>query len=509
MTDDCMMHILMLSFYNNQRRADDNSPRDLPDMTTRIGSGQAIFTTIPACKRSHKDELLRDGTTEAMLDSATKRKLYAQPGFPRPLTQPPSLAQRISPAGKKGLGMFATRALSAGGLILSERPLVVHPLGAPLYTGDQMGLFRLPQSITGRVIETEFEIEVMVQRMVTKNRDAFISLTNSRDFSSCGNLVGRAYTNGLDVLQEFTFAGLPDDSGAYKGVFDKLSRVNHSCTPNAVFSWDSLSFSGSLRAIRAIQPDEEITITYCDPSLSTAERAAVLAPYDIVCDCPACKDGAASDARRNDIFAKFDQVEELESNDAKRETLLSVIKLIEEEGAEVLPEYYEAHAMLLEIYQEEKAAEETDAEEADAEETDAEETEGAKEEQGTEEAKEEKEENDTTAHEKEGNSEETKSELEEKKSEKKDIEPEQPEEEKEVVEEGEPQEKGGELREKEGALKEKENELDEKRERENEEEEEERKVEEKESEPEEKVKELEQKVNALSLAMFGRPFLPE
>ncbi|KAI4521421.1 SET domain-containing protein [Schizophyllum commune Loenen D] len=498
------MHRRLTPSSDNQRRADDNSPRDLPDMTTRIGSGQAIFTTIPACKRSHKDELLRDGTTEAMLDSATKRKLYAQPGFPRPLTQPPSPAQRISPAGKKGLGMFATRALSAGDLILSERPLVVHPLGAPLYTGDQMGLFRLPQSITGRVIETEFEIEVMVQRMVTKNRDAFISLTNSRDFSSCGNLVGRAYTNGLDVLQEFTFAGLPDDSGAYKGVFDKLSRVNHSCTPNAVFSWDSLSFSGSLRAIRAIQPDEEITITYCDPSLSTAERAAVLAPYDIVCDCPACKDGAASDARRNDIFAKFDQVEELESNDAKRETLLSVIELIVEEGAEVLPEYYEAHMMLLEIYQEEKAAEETDAEE----------TEGAKEEQGTEEAKEEKEEKDTTAHEKEGNSEETKSELEEKKSEKKDIEPEQPEEEKEVVEEGEPQEKGGELREKEGALKEKENELDEKRERENEEEEEEEeeeesKVEEKESEPEDKVKELEQKVNALSLAMFGRPFLPE
>ncbi|KAL1659049.1 hypothetical protein GGF50DRAFT_131319 [Schizophyllum commune] len=512
MTDDAIMHIVSMGLLNDPRRPEDNTPRHRNDMYMNVGNGRAICTTIPAVDRTPKDVLLRDGTSEIMLDAATKRKLYAQKDFPKGLIQPASPAHRISPAGKKGLGMFATRALSAGDLILAERPLMVRALGPPPYTGPQMGLFRNPPSLVSRVVEMEFQIEVMVQRMVPKNRNAFLALTNSPDFSGCGNLVGRMYTNGRDVLQGFTFSGMPGGSATYTGLFDKLSRVNHSCTPNAVFTWDSLSFSGSLRAIRDIQPDEEITITYCDPSLSTAERAAVLAPYDIVCDCPACKDGAASDARRNDIFAKFDQVEELESNDAQRETLLSVIELIEEEGAEVLPEYYEAHMMLLEIYQEEKAAEETDAEETDAEETDAEETdaeetEGAKEEQGTEEAKEEKEEKDTTAHEKEGNSEETKSELEEKKSEKKDIEPEQPEEEKEVVEEGEHQEKGGELREKEGALKEKENELDEKRERENEEEE--SKVEEKESEPEEKVKELEQKVNALSLAMFGRPFLPE
>ncbi|KAL1755497.1 hypothetical protein FB107DRAFT_290831 [Schizophyllum commune] len=491
MTDDAIMHIVSMGLLNDPRRPEGNTPRHRNDMYMNVGNGRAICTTIPAVNRTPKDVLLRDGASEIMLDAATKRKLYAQKDFPKPLTQPTSLAHRISPAGKKGLGMFATRALSAGDLVLAERPLMVRALGPPPYTGPQMGLFRNPPSLVSRVVDMEFQIEVMVQRMVPKNRNAFLALTNSPDFSGCGNLVGRVYTNGRDVLQGFTFSGMPGGSATYTGLFDKLSRVNHSCTPNAVFTWDSLSFSGSLRAIRDIQPDEEITITYCNPSLSTAERAAALAPYNIKCDCYACKDGSASDARRDDIFAKFDKVQELESNDAKREMLLSVIELIEKEGAEVLPEYYEANRLLLKIYREEKAAEEEKEAEKDSEE--------------------------------EGDSKEAERKLDENK---RDLEEEGKEEEK-GKEEKEEEEKEGESKETESKPDEEESPLEEegKKEEENkekgtEEEEKEEKaleatVEGDESEPEEKhepvdkVKALEQKLNALSLAKFGRAFLRE
>ncbi|KAL1674647.1 hypothetical protein EV122DRAFT_220192 [Schizophyllum commune] len=485
-----MLHLTPSS--DDPRRPEDNTPRHRNDMYINVGNGRAICTTIPAVDRTPKDVLLRDGTSEIMLDAATKRKLYAQKDFPKPLAQPASPAHRISPAGKKGLGMFATRALSAGDLVLAERPLMVRALGPPPYTGPQMGLFRNPPSLVSRVVEMEFQIEVMVQRMVPKNRNAFLALTNSPDLSGCGNLVGRMYTNGRDVLQGFTFSGMPGGSATYTGLFDKLSRVNHRrvifcCTPNAVFTWDSPSFSGSLRAIRDIQPDEEITITYCNPSLSTAERAAALAPYNIKCDCPACKDGSASDARRDDIFAKFDKVQELESNDAKREMLLSVIQLIEKEGAEVLPEYYEANRLLLKIYREEKAAEEEKEAEKDSEE---------EEEGDLKEAESKLDENKRDLEEKEeGEKGKEEKEEEEKEGESKE------------TESNELEEQEGELGEKEGETEGKEDsKVEEKKEGE---------VEGDESGPEEKhepvdkVKALEQKLNALSLAKFGRAFLRE
>ena len=154
--------------------------------------------------------------------------------------------------------------------------------------------------------------------------------------------------------------------------------------------------------------------------MSTADRAAALAPYNIKCDCPACADGSASDARRDGVFAKFDKVQKLESNDAKREMLLSVIELIEKEGAEVLPEYYEANRLLLKIYREEKTAEEEKEAEKDSEkegdskeaESKLDENKSDMEEKGTEEekGKEEKE-----SEEKEGESKETESKPEEEK----------------------------------------------------------------------------------------------
>ena len=69
-------------------------------MYMNVGNGRAICTTIPAVDRTPKDVLLRDGTSEIMLDAATKRKLYAQKDFPKALAQPASPAHRISPAGK-------------------------------------------------------------------------------------------------------------------------------------------------------------------------------------------------------------------------------------------------------------------------------------------------------------------------------------------------------------------------------------------------------------------------
>ena len=80
-----------------------------------------VYTTIATAGASE------DCVTEAMLDIETRDALFSQPGFPEPLIRQRAPAYHIGPAGDKGLGMFATRRLRTGTLIVNERPLTFQP----------------------------------------------------------------------------------------------------------------------------------------------------------------------------------------------------------------------------------------------------------------------------------------------------------------------------------------------------------------------------------------------
>ncbi|KAF8970868.1 hypothetical protein BDZ97DRAFT_1694130, partial [Flammula alnicola] len=81
------------------------------------------------------------------------------------------------------------------------------------------------------------------------------------------------------------FAELP----THRGVFVNTSRCNHSCGPNAQWTWHPASFALVLTAVRAIQPGEEITIAYVAPQLPYKERRAVLwEVYGFECMCAWC-----------------------------------------------------------------------------------------------------------------------------------------------------------------------------------------------------------------------------
>lgn len=62
----------------------------------------------------------------------------------------------------------------------------------------------------------------------------------------------------------------------------------HSCTPNAAVHFDVPTFSSHLRALRDIKKGEEIFVSYCDISETTAVRQEKLAPYGFVCKCARC-----------------------------------------------------------------------------------------------------------------------------------------------------------------------------------------------------------------------------
>lgn len=84
--------------------------------------------------------------------------------------------------------------------------------------------------------------------------------------------------------------------------------MNHDCRPNAHYYFDPHTLTQHVHALRTIIPGEELTISYIDPTQSTAERLAALKlSWGFPCSCAACTASpapkAASDARIAQILS--------------------------------------------------------------------------------------------------------------------------------------------------------------------------------------------------------------
>lgn len=96
----------------------------------------------------------------------SQRKILSQTGFPRPLTHPVEKYHRIGPSKLGGQGMFATRFIAAGSLILSERPLAMQPIWMTGVLSMQSDTTHLTYSDRVRAIlfETEKHAEEVFSR---------------------------------------------------------------------------------------------------------------------------------------------------------------------------------------------------------------------------------------------------------------------------------------------------------------------------------------------------------
>jgi hypothetical protein len=74
------------------------------------------------------------------------------------------------------------------------------------------------------------------------------------------------------------------------GFYRKSSKINHSCRPNSAVFFDK--FSLSLKSLRYIQSNEQITISYIELSKSTkSRRAELMSTYGFLCNCERCRNG--------------------------------------------------------------------------------------------------------------------------------------------------------------------------------------------------------------------------
>lgn len=129
------------------------------------------------------------------------------------------------------------------------------------------------------------------------------------------------------------------------GIFLVASRINHSCTPNALFKWNVNIQRETVHAIVDIPAGTEIETSYCPPHKDAYSRREKLEHYGFDCLCDPCRQdnpaGKASEARRCRMMEINSQVRDSSSTafsaskaDAHPDTLnanLELIRLLEDE----------------------------------------------------------------------------------------------------------------------------------------------------------------------------------
>ncbi|KAJ7641070.1 hypothetical protein FB45DRAFT_1124467 [Roridomyces roridus] len=283
--------------------------------------GGITFTTVP---------FSGEPRTECIFHPGSKEVLMRLPGFSQPMVMP---VGRNSPIRVKEVpGMGLGRPLLVAAQVL---PTWV----PPTFTPEQQGQYLLNH--------LEKFVAVAVGRMTDEDKAAYKALKNSHLEDGSGPLVGILRTNGLGI--EGLRPDVTDGSVAARctGVCEKISRLNHSCSPNVRTHWSMITFSFQLFAVRDIAADEELTYLYTGIEGSTAQRNEDLKPYDFVCTCSSCKD-PKSDARRADLEKSgppsislwlFDDAPQATGrilDECRRQ-----MAIIEREGMEAVFRYYE------------------------------------------------------------------------------------------------------------------------------------------------------------------------
>ncbi|KAL1676779.1 hypothetical protein EV122DRAFT_184274, partial [Schizophyllum commune] len=287
----------------------------------RLELSQVSGTEAPA--RSSIVTCALDQRTLDMLESIPEFSAYEAPNTD---DAPYCITRSLDPAA--GLGMFAQKDLDMGDLILAERPLAV-----------------IPAFVLGGASKSDPEklLDQLTALMDPHARSAFFALADCHQ-GPCQAL-GISKTNGIGLGDDLVY---PDDSSdpTYIGVFDRASRINHSCSPNAVYHFDLQSFCLDVRAIRPIPKGEEIFISYSDSLLRPAKRRQrSLQNYKFRCTCSACANADISDERRASI--KSAPSIDLRTSP---EVIIAIsgeqVRLLELEGLQMLGQYVE-HALFL------------------------------------------------------------------------------------------------------------------------------------------------------------------
>eukprot|EP00929_Paragymnodinium_shiwhaense_P089301 TRINITY_DN49467_c0_g1_i2.p1 TRINITY_DN49467_c0_g1~~TRINITY_DN49467_c0_g1_i2.p1 ORF type:complete len:420 (+),score=100.70 TRINITY_DN49467_c0_g1_i2:89-1348(+) len=237
----------------------------------------------------------------------------------------------MKPVEGKGMGMFATRKIKAGELIVCDPPALL--------------LRNAPTAS-----EVIADLEGQFAALPSSGQASVMELMDAGAADDAGKSIeGIVRTNALVFGME-TAEGV---------LCPTVCRFNHSCLPNCQADWREDKKAMQILASVDIAAGSELSIAYVDVRLPREYRLEdLLDRYEFKCCCPACssqQDSSASDERRG-MMQQLDQFcrQLLQSTgpaDGAVEVVTELLRLYEEEGLHV-PRFetmasYTAFQMLL------------------------------------------------------------------------------------------------------------------------------------------------------------------
>ena len=173
--------------------------------------------------------------------------------------------------------MEATVAIRRGQEILAEEPLAPLPVSlSDLHDNTRFLVSNVPHNGQGAVTNMYNDLSPQKQNQLNQLYNA----------QPAHGLLTQVATNAFldeEKIQGHDFKVLR--------VYDTISRVNHSCRPNAALAYDPARTMGTLQALMDIAQEEEIFINYrADEQFTFANRAIrrqeLQQAYHFTCQCP-------------------------------------------------------------------------------------------------------------------------------------------------------------------------------------------------------------------------------
>lgn len=217
----------------------------------------------------------------------------------------------------KGLGMFATEDIQKGTRILAENPF---------FTLTERPVVSSSDPYAPNDISQAFD------RLSDNKIRKFMSLHCPKR-PGCSVIVNIYEANCFEM-------------GSGTCICLDAARINHSCVPNAHYSWNASIGRETVHAVKDIPKGEEITISYCSAFHTLDERKRELEPYHFTCRCPACQTdtdfGIRSQLRRQQMLDLHHEIADYQNDPPaaraeyghsdERSAILELVKLIDEEG---------------------------------------------------------------------------------------------------------------------------------------------------------------------------------
>ncbi|KAM0746572.1 SET domain-containing protein [Meredithblackwellia eburnea MCA 4105] len=177
----------------------------------------------------------------------------------------------IAKSTEKGLHLTATTDIPHDTLIFMEPPLLVVPSLLVEGTTEE------------EENRNEEQLAFATQRLQPTVRASVLDLDNVFSGGDGKRLTGTLRTNAYPCVE------FPDEQVTYLGLFEIFSRINHSCDPNLLVSFDPTTFLLSTRTNRPVKEGEELTVTYIVTMQKREQRRReLMMKYKFHCECSWC-----------------------------------------------------------------------------------------------------------------------------------------------------------------------------------------------------------------------------